>query len=407
MGGIGSAARRLYCYQSIPASASPISLLGAPIAAGLLSPAGQPHKMDTLVHPNTSPSSKAAWTPTAINGPKIDDNWPCPDLEACSYHRRPSWQEQEQLQLQVDLALDRADRPSPQHTSRQSSPSPSSPARIHNPFALSLRSLPPRISSPAASSKAAPSLATPQPSAASTAAASALKIPQPHQHPRRITFLSPFEASFSSLAAPAIESPLSPFCLPGSPFTDMESLASSSPGLPTPSSIASMNPGSPCYCHGPSAFSPSIAPPRANSQQSADCTFDSSLSFAATSGQTRHSQQYLSSSPPSRVQFAGRSPSYQPTMLSTAEPSSQNSENALHLQTADSLPYRRRSVDVGTLSNARGHQRYGRTSQADAPAAAFVPPDQLKAHRARKSNNQRHKEFLYVYSLPAFVITHQ
>lgn len=347
-------------------------------------------------------------SPTTTHGPQgktpstalLNDasDWPCPDLEPCDYHRRPSWQEEEHY-LNTGAG-----------SSSESTIAHSHTTRIHNPFSLSLRTLPPRSVSPGAGPTSAVSATHHHQSTATTATTASsnkkntnsnsnLKIPQPN-HNNKITFLSPFDQQHINqyaafLPVPAVEAPLSPFCLPGSPFTDMDmdSLASS-PGLGTPSSMASgsgSTTGS--YCNGNAAgLGPfdGAAPssyrqlaPRQPSLQLSD------LSPSASSHDPSPSASgtaYLSISPTSsstKPFYGIRSPSQGNTALDHCMQQSDNN-----------LQYRRRSVDVGTLGNARGHQRHGRTSQADAPAAAFVPPDQLKAHRNRKTNSLRSKEFL-------------
>lgn len=335
-------------------------------------------------------------------------DWPCPDLESCSYHRRPSWQEEEAIAARTD-------------SNTGSSPVKTN-TRIHNPFALSLHSLPPRSVSPAAAASA--SAHPPASHYNNTTRTTTLAVPQPHRN-QKITFLSPFDNNnpFAVLPAPAVEAPLSPFCLmlpPSSPFSsfnsadnsnttllpvDMDSLSlpSSSPGLGTPSSMASTAGTSNCSCNnGPLDGNNHhrVVVPRQSSVHSIRSS-DLSSSTYSMQGSTSASgstSQHLSTSP-TKPYYGTRSGSHgmPSTHAHSSFQSHQASDQCIQQQhNNDNLQCRRRSVDVGTLGNARGHQRNGRTSQADAPAAAFVPPDQLKAHRARKTNSQRNKEFLWV-----------
>lgn len=117
--------------------------------------------------------------------------------------------------------------------------------------------------------------------------------------------------------------------------------------------------------------------------------------FEADFNAARPTAPMATPSSPSLVEleFAPQLPSPLPKGLgfSSAHPADlSNGPSSATLVNAQKPKHiRRRSVDVGTLVNARGHQRHGRTAKQDAPAAAFVPPDQLKAERVQRQVLQR------------------
>jgi hypothetical protein len=313
-------------------------------------------------------------------------DWPCPEPDSCNFHRRPSWQVEEQLLLSSSSAPLSIQK---DNSTNIPAPAASPPFKVHNPFALSLCTLPPRSTTTQTHGSRTPGAVISSSAAGSSCQKSVSNTNKLSSKP---TFLSPFESSFLFPAStpPVVEAPLSPYCLPGSPFTDMDSLASS-PGLATPSSIASTQ----YCCYSTTSLDGSysyrqLAPSKARKDSAnSDTASQNATASTSSSSPPVAGSHLLSCSPTSKPQM-----SHHPSYLRDSHQFDATTFMPTHSADANLVQYRRRSVDVGTLVNARGHQRHGRTSQADAPAAAFVPPDQLKALRARKTTTQRSKESL-------------
>ena len=309
---------------------------------------------------NTNSTTSTRESPAAV----LD--WPSPSLTFEALARRPSWQE-----------------PSLSPTSSSSSSAGSSRSSIgcgglQPAIVLSAESGAVSFRSPFASSNSGspPSRAIQVPASSSTSLESEV---------------SPFSAwPSSSRRSSASTAP----CSPGGLYSPSPSTATtmSSPGVQTPGA-SSVN-GS-IDNHGSlSPYSKSMFLPPF------DAAFKKRLSGQQ---QLQQSGEPTSPSPFSHRVCSPRSPG---AMLSNfnfqlhqlpATPAAGGGDAGLlqpNCESPSARDLRRRSVDVGMLGNARGHQASGRAVQQDAPAAAFVPPEQLRVRRAQRTSKLQTNESL-------------
>ena len=277
----------------------------------------------------------------------VDADWPCPS-QSYSSARRPSWQESLSAEtIPGGLSKHQAAIKQMQFSSSSSDRKLASPRPSSASSTSTLRPL-------------SATFSTYQPSATSSAS---------HARP---AFVSPFTIGHPVISKSQNNLNVSQRS-PTTPSSDDESStfspsSVSSPGLATP---LSQDPN--WMTPFEAAFHKKVSMEKLNMPAETPVSPRSFLSKG------------MRLAPTPEMTFM-RAPLSTSSALSSIPPSFMNSEAGKKI--------RRRSVDVGMLVNARGHQKSGRTTNKDAPAAAFLPPDQLRAQRAHRQSSQRNRESL-------------